>query len=127
MREEPPANCSAGPIGDDMLHWQACIVGPKDTLYEGGLFRLSIEFPTDYPFKAPKVKFDTKLYHPNISSDGSICLDILKKEWSPILTISKVLLSICSLLSDANPDDPLNADAARLYKTNKDEYEKKVR
>lgn len=127
IREDPPANCSAGPIGDDILNWQACIIGPKDTLYEGGFFRLSIQFPPDYPFKPPKIRFDTKIFHPNISTDGSICLDILKKEWSPILTISKVLLSISSLLSDANVNDPLNGDAARLYKQNKEQYDATVR
>ena len=127
FREDPPMNCSGGPIGDDLYKWSAVIIGPKDTLYEDGLFKLSIEFPSDYPFKPPKVKFDTKIYHPNISMDGQICLDILKKEWSPILTISKVILSICSLLNDPNADDPLNGEAARLMKTNIDEYKKTVR
>ncbi|CAL5992620.1 Ubiquitin-conjugating_enzyme E2 [Hexamita inflata] len=127
FREDPPMNCSGGPVGDNLYQWAAVIIGPKDTPYEGGLFKLSIEFPNDYPFKPPKVVFDTKVFHPNVSSDGIICLDILKKEWSPILTISKVILSICSLLNDPNPDDPLNGDAARLLKNSKDEYNKTVR
>ncbi|XP_063969629.1 ubiquitin-conjugating enzyme E2-17 kDa-like [Lytechinus pictus] len=121
--KEPPSNCSAGPVGDDMYHWQATIMGPPDSPYSGGVFFLSIHFPTDYPFKPPKVAFTTKIYHPNINSNGSICLDILRSQWSPALTIAKVLLSICSLLTDPNPDDPLVPEIAKLYKTNKKKYE----
>merc|ERR1712072_1616152 len=107
LGKEPPANCSAGPVGDDLFNWQATIMGPPECPYQGGVFFLTIHFPTDYPFKPPKINFTTRIYHPNINSNGSICLDILKDQWSPALTISKVLLSICSLLTDPNPDDPL--------------------
>ena len=106
-------------------------MGPPDSPYQGGVFFLTIHFPTDYPFKPPKVAFTTKIYHPNINTNGSICLDILRSviilssslkslgeilyrsQWSPALTISKVLLSICSLLCDPNPDDPLVPEIAR--------------
>ena len=118
---DPPSNCSAGPVGDDMFHWQATLMGPKDSPYENGVFFLDINFPADYPYKAPRVTFSTKIYHPNINSSGGICLDILKDQWSPALTISKVLLSICSLLTDPNPDDPLVPSIAELYKRNKKE------
>ena len=91
-------------------------MGPADSPFQGGLFFLNIQFPADYPFKPPKVAFTTKIYHPNINASGGICLDILTKQWSPALTISKVLLSICSLLCDANPDDPLVPDIAAQYK-----------
>nr|GEY33963.1 ubiquitin-conjugating enzyme E2 28 [Tanacetum cinerariifolium] len=101
----------AGPVAEDMFHWQATIMGPSDSPYSGGVFLVSIHFPPDYPFKPPKVAFRTKVFHPNINSNGSICLDILKEQWSPALTISKVLLSICSLLTDPNPDDPLGCRA----------------
>jgi len=113
-------------------------MGPSDSPFQGGVFFLSIHFPTDYPFKPPKVAFTTKIYHPNINSNGSICLDILRSQWSPALTVSKVrntlphelsftsvtqvLLSICSLLCDPNPDDPLVPEIARLYKTDKAKY-----
>uniref|UniRef100_A0AC34PUE1 UBC core domain-containing protein n=1 Tax=Panagrolaimus sp. JU765 TaxID=591449 RepID=A0AC34PUE1_9BILA len=107
LGRDPPAQCSAGPVGDDLFHWQATIMGPPESPYQGGVFFLTIHFPTDYPFKPPKVAFTTRIYHPNINSNGSICLDILRSQWSPALTISKVLLSICSLLCDPNPDDPL--------------------
>ena len=98
-------------------------MGPEDSPYAGGVFFLSIHFPTDYPFKPPKCTFNTRVYHPNINSNGSICVDILKDQWSPALTISKVLLSISTLLTDANPDDPLVPEIAQLYKTDRAKYE----
>ena len=127
LTKDPPANCSAGPIDNDLYHWQATIVGPSDSPYAGGLFFLNIHFPVDYPFKSPKVTFVTKIYHPNINSNGGICLDILKDQWSPALTISKVLLSISSLLTDPNPDDPLVPDIANIYKNDRDRYNSNAR
>lgn len=97
-------------------------MGPDDSPYAGGVFFLNIYFPTDYPFKPPKVTFQTRIYHPNINSNGSICLDILKDQWSPALTISKVLLSISSLLTDPNPDDPLVPEIAHIYKSDEAKY-----
>ena len=120
---DPPLNCSAGPEANDLFHWQATIMGPEDSPYTGGVFFLSIDFPEDYPHKPPKVQFQTKIYHPNISSSGEICLDILKSEWSPALTISKILLSICSLLCDPNPDDnPLEEEIAEQFKNERNVY-----
>lgn len=127
LQRDPPASCSAGPVGEDMFHWQATITGPNDSPYHGGVFFLSVHFPTDYPFKPPKVAFTTKIYHPNINSNGSICLDILRSQWSPALTVSKVLLSICSLLCDPNPDDPLVPDIAHIYKSDRQKYNKVAR
>ena len=124
MLLDPPSNCSAGPINEtDLFNWQGTIIGPSETPYEGGIFKIIINFPTDYPFKAPKVKFDTKVYHPNVNSSGQICLDVLKDQWSPALTIPKVLLSICSLLSDPNPSDPLVPDIAILYVKDRKKYD----
>ncbi|XP_076735114.1 ubiquitin-conjugating enzyme E2 E2 isoform X1 [Maylandia zebra] len=100
---DPPPNCSAGPKGDNIYEWRSTILGPPGSVYEGGVFFLDIAFTPDYPFKPPKVTFRTRIYHCNINSQGVICLDILKDNWSPALTISKVLLSICSLLTDCNP------------------------
>ncbi len=122
LKNNPPTNCSAGVVDDDIYHWQATILGPAGSPYENGVFYLRIEFPTDYPFKPPKVTFITKIYHCNINSTGNICLDILKEQWSPALTISKVLLSICSLMDDQNPNDPLMLDVANLYMNNKEEF-----
>lgn len=127
LHKDPPTNCSAGPVGEDIFHWQATIIGPEDSVFSGGCFNLTIHFPTDYPFKPPKVSFSTKIYHPNINSNGSICLDILRGQWSPALTISKVLLSICSLLTDPNPDDPLVPEIARIYKSDLKKYNETAR
>jgi ubiquitin-conjugating enzyme E2 D len=127
IKKNAPSNCSAGPVEDDLFEWQATIMGPKDSPYEGGLFYLRIHFTKDYPFKPPKIHFITKIYHCNVNSSGGICLDILKKEWSPALTISKVLLSICSLMNDPNPDDPLVTSIADLYKSNREEHDKNAR
>ena len=124
---DPPSNCSAGPLNGDTFHWTATIIGPEDTPYAGGVYSLNIHFPTDYPFKPPKIRFTTRIYHCNISNTGGICLDILKDKWSPALTISKVLLSISSLLTDANPDDPLVPDIAKLLKTNKSLHDQNAR
>jgi ubiquitin-conjugating enzyme E2 D/E len=127
LNKDCPSNCSAGPEKDDFFKWKATIIGPSETPYENGIFILSISFPTDYPFKAPNITFETKVYHPNVNSNGSICLDILKSQWSPALSITKVLLSICSLLSDPNPDDPLVPEIANIYKTNREQFNKNAR
>jgi len=123
LNKDPPAQCSAGPVQDDLFHWQATIMGPTESPYQGGVFFLNIHFPTDYPFKPPKISFSTRIYHPNINSNGSICLDILRSQWSPALTVSKVLLSICSLLNDPNPEDPLVPEIARVFKQDPKKYE----
>ena len=122
LKLNPPANCSAGLVKDDITHWKATIMGPTDSPYYGGIFYLNIHFPPDYPFKPPKCNFQTKIYHPNINGAGSICVDILKENWSPALTIEKVLISICSLLTDPNPDDPLSPEIANEFKNNYNKY-----
>lgn len=128
IKNFPPGNCSAGLTDENNInHWQATIHGPEDTPFHSGLFKLDMKFPHNYPFSAPKVKFITKIYHPNINSAGEICLDILKDNWSPVTTVSHLLLSICSLLSDPNPDDPLDPDAANLYKTDRVAYDARVK
>ena len=92
IRADPPANCTAGPVSDDdLFHWEAMIFGPEDSPYHGGVFHLTINFPSEYPFKPPIITFRTKIFHPNINAAGGICLDILKSQWSPALGISKVL------------------------------------
>ncbi|XP_008224507.1 PREDICTED: ubiquitin-conjugating enzyme E2-17 kDa-like isoform X1 [Prunus mume] len=105
-----PTHCSYGPVNEDEpFKWQGVIMGPPYSPYEGGVFFLSIDLPQDYPTKPPTIKFLTKVYHPNIGEDGTIYIDILEEEeWNPVQTIESLLLSICSLLNDPNPMDPLN-------------------
>jgi len=122
MKKEYIDNVSVDSKNGSLYEYEATIIGPIGTPYEGGIFKLSISITKDYPFKPPLVIFNTKIYHPNINSSGSICLDILKTNWTPALTISKILISICSLLSEPNPNDPLVPEIANLLKTNPEQY-----
>ncbi|VDH90903.1 Hypothetical predicted protein [Mytilus galloprovincialis] len=110
---------------EQVFNWEGSIQGPDGTPYAGGLFFLRLTIPSDYPFFPPKVKFTTKIYHPNINgSSGEISLGVLKSKWAPSLDIRKVLLNIILLLSCPDPDDPLEADAATLYETDRKQYDK---
>ena len=127
LNENPIENCSAGPYKDNLHVWQATIFGPTGTPYEGGVFNVMIEFGEKYPFKPPIVYFTTPIYHCNINRKGGICLDILNKSWSPVLTTGKLLISICSLLAEPNPEDPLVPAIANLYKTDRPIHDFKAR
>ena len=117
----------ATPSGDSLFEWEAVIFGPDDTIWDGGVFNLKIEFSEDYPNKAPKFRFVTKMFHPNIYNDGSICLDILSHMWSPVYDVSSVLTSIQSLLTDPNINSPANNTAAVMYSQNYQEYVARVK
>jgi ubiquitin-conjugating enzyme E2 A len=127
LQRDPPSGISGAPVDANIMLWQAVIFGPDDTVWEGGTFTLLMSFTEEYPNKPPKVKFVTKMFHPNVYNDGSICLDILKSQWSPIYDISAILTSIQSLLCDPNPKSPANSEAARLYQENRREYNRRVR
>lgn len=122
LRGESPENISVEVVDENIFHWRAIIQGPKDTPYENGRFVVDIKFPSEYPFRAPSVHFLTRIYHPNINLKGEICLDILRDKWSSALTVRTLLLSICCLLNEPNPDDPLMAEVANLMRTNKNRY-----
>jgi len=122
-----PPHCGGFYISsNDITKWKAVLVGRPGTPYEGGTFLLTFDFPNEYPFKPMKVRFVTKIFHPNINSDGHICLDILKDSWSPALSASKVLLSIDSLLGCPNPDDPLVPVISQLYRDDREMFLKRA-
>ena len=115
-------------IDNDIHHWKGKIHGPIDTCYSGGVFIIDIVIPNDYPFKPPKMKFDTKIWHPNISSvTGAICLDILKNEWTPALTIRTALISLQALMCEPVPDDPQDAVVAKEYLTDIKKFNEKAK
>jgi len=116
---------TAFPDGDNLFKWTASIKGVVDTPYEGLTFKLNLEFPPNYPFKAPSVTFETPIFHPNVDTAGGICLDILKDKWSPSYTVQTTLLSVQSLLGEPNNESPLNAQAADLWNS-KVEFRKVV-
>ncbi|CAN7035462.1 unnamed protein product [Brassica rapa subsp. trilocularis] len=129
-RSSPPRRCS---LESDLFSqttrsvFHGILFMPDDTPWDGGTFKLSLQFSEDYPNKPPTVRFVSRMFHPNIYADGSICLDILQNQWSPIYDVAAILTSIQSLLCDPNPNSPANSEAARMYSESKREYNRRVR
>ncbi|KAI9693328.1 MAG: Ubiquitin-conjugating enzyme 13 [Bathelium mastoideum] len=135
LMAEPVPGISAVPHEDNLRYFDVTVEGPSQSPYEGGIFKLELFLPDDYPMTPPKIRFLTKIYHPNIDKLGRICLDVLKSKlasltrenvnrshsignWSPALQIRTILLSIQALLGAPNPDDPLANDVAQHWKEN---------
>ncbi|CAK9137096.1 unnamed protein product [Ilex paraguariensis] len=142
LQQDPPAGISGAPQDNNIMLWNAVIFGPDDTPWDGGTFKLTLQFSEDYPNKPPTVRFVSRMFHPNtvagtkvlirfdlllVYADGSICLDILQNQWSPIYDVAAILTSIQSLLCDPNPNSPANSEAARMFSENKREYNRRVR
>uniref|UniRef100_A0A6I8P0G3 E2 ubiquitin-conjugating enzyme n=1 Tax=Ornithorhynchus anatinus TaxID=9258 RepID=A0A6I8P0G3_ORNAN len=126
LQEDPPAGVSGAPSENNIMVWNAVIFGFSFGLnfafFTAGTFKLTIEFTEEYPNKPPTVRFVSKMFHPNVYADGSICLDILQNRWSPTYDVSSILTSIQSLLDEPNPNSPANSQAAQLYQENKKIY-----
>ncbi|KAH9896563.1 ubiquitin-conjugating enzyme/RWD-like protein [Cubamyces lactineus] len=127
LKKEDLGAIKLTPSGDDLFHWSATIPGPEGSVYEGGVFQVEIVLGHDYPFSAPRVAFKTRIYHMNINERGSICIDILKHNWSPALSLFKVILSLSSLLTDPNPKDPLVPSIATEYVRNRVQHDSNAR
>eukprot|EP00440_Ansanella_granifera_P076302 gb/GFBE01082803.1/.p1 GENE.gb/GFBE01082803.1/~~gb/GFBE01082803.1/.p1 ORF type:complete len:152 (+),score=32.78 gb/GFBE01082803.1/:1-456(+) len=115
LSQEPPPGVDAKPTPDNYRYFQIHMEGPQGTPYEGGTYDLELFLPEGYPMEPPKVRFLTKIYHPNVDKLGRICLDVLKDKWSPALQIRTVLLSIQALLSAPEPSDPLDPAVAEHF------------
>jgi len=118
----PVPQWSAFITADNSSFWKVIMEGPPGTPYEGGKWILFLNFPRDFPFKPPEVRFITPIYHCNVNNDGRICLSILKDSWSPALRISNIFTEISMLITNPNPTDALDAVKANVYSDNKDVY-----
>lgn len=132
-------NFSVGVIDEGNIYkWEVILIGPVDTFYEGGYFKCQMDFPEEYPHKPPKLKFISKMYHPNVYKTGKVCISILhegvdetgyeqaNERWSPALGVEGVLLSVLSMLSDPNDESPANVEAAKMWREDKDRFKKEV-
>jgi ubiquitin-conjugating enzyme E2 A len=112
---------------DNLFEWEAVVFGPKDSIWEDARFRVSLTFSEEYPNQAPVVQFVSRVYHPNVYSDGTICVDILDESWLPSNGVRGILLGLLTLLLEPNPNSAANSDAGGLCEWDKNEYERKVR
>lgn len=140
LTRNPIEGFSAGLVNDsNILQWQVTIMGPPDTLYEGGFFTATMTFPRDYPNKPPDVKFKSEMWHPNVYPDGRVCISILhdagedpmgyeraSERWSPVQTVETIMLSIISMLSSPNDESPANIDAAKQFREDYPGFKKRV-
>ncbi|XP_007434773.2 ubiquitin-conjugating enzyme E2 G1 [Python bivittatus] len=141
LNKNPVEGFSAGLIDDnDLYRWEVLIIGPPDTLYEGGVFKAHLTFPKDYPLRPPKMKFITEIWHPNVDKNGDVCISILhepgedkygyekpEERWLPIHTVETIMISVISMLADPNGDSPANVDAAKEWREDRNgEFKRKV-
>jgi len=138
--KHPVEGFSAGLISDeDIYKWEVLIIGPPDTLYEGGFFKAHLEFPRDYPLKPPKMRFITEIWHPNIDKNGHVCISILhepgddkwgyekaSERWLPVHTVETIVMSVISMLAEPNHESAANVDAAKMLRDQPLDFKKNV-
>nr|ACO11538.1 Ubiquitin-conjugating enzyme E2 G2 [Caligus rogercresseyi]ACO11646.1 Ubiquitin-conjugating enzyme E2 G2 [Caligus rogercresseyi] len=139
--ENPPEGILAGPLSEDnYLEWEACVTGPEDTPFADGVFIARLSFPKDYPLNPPKMKFITPIFHPNIYSDGRVCISILHspgddplgyetsaERWSPVQSVEKVLLSVMSMLAEPNDESPADVNASIMWRNDREAFQEIAR
>ncbi|CAD7935788.1 unnamed protein product [Amoebophrya sp. A25] len=119
LKKDKDPDISLRPDENTSEIWHGHVIGPKETPFADGRFRLRIQIPPSYPLAAPKIWFKTKIFHPNVHFDsGELCLDILKTDWSPVWSLRTVMRAIIALLAEPNADSPLNCDAGNLLRAN---------
>ncbi|KCV72839.1 ubiquitin-conjugating enzyme E2 G2 [Fonticula alba] len=137
----PPPGITAGPVDEsNFFEWEAIISGPAGTPFEGGLFTATLTFPSDYPLSPPKMRFTGEMFHPNVYSDGRVCISILhppgddphnyeqsSERWSPVQSVEKILLSVLSMLAEPNDESSANVDAAKVWRSSREEYDSRIR
>ena len=139
LTKKPVDGFSAGLVGDSLFEWAVTVMGPPDTLYEGGFFNARLTFPADYPQSPPTCRFTSEVWHPNVYSDGRVCISILhnpgddpmgyeraSERWSPVHTVETIMLSIISMLSSPNDESPANVDAAKEWREDREGFKKRV-
>uniref|UniRef100_A0AC35TR91 UBIQUITIN_CONJUGAT_2 domain-containing protein n=1 Tax=Rhabditophanes sp. KR3021 TaxID=114890 RepID=A0AC35TR91_9BILA len=138
--KNPVDGFSAGLVDDnDIYRWEVLIIGPPETIYEGGFFKAILEFPTAYPQQPPKMRFISEMWHPNIDKNGHVCISILhqagedrfgyerpEERWLPVHTVETILISVISMLADPNFESPANVDAAKMQREDYPEFRKRV-
>eukprot|EP01112_Ceratiomyxa_fruticulosa_P004736 TRINITY_DN1527_c0_g1_i1.p1 TRINITY_DN1527_c0_g1~~TRINITY_DN1527_c0_g1_i1.p1 ORF type:complete len:175 (-),score=23.99 TRINITY_DN1527_c0_g1_i1:76-600(-) len=136
----PPEGITAGPIDENnFFEWEALIMGPQDTDYEGALLTATLTFPSDYPLNPPKMKFTSVIFHPNVYPNGEVCISILHppgedphhyespvERWSPVQSVEKILLSVVSMLAEPNIESPANIEAAKMWRDDRRKYHEKA-
>jgi ubiquitin-conjugating enzyme E2 D/E len=127
IQEAPLDRCEVALQGEEVGKWDVKIQGPEDSPYESGTFLLEMDFTDNYPFKAPKVVFKTKIWHPNVQTEtGEICTQAIEKSWVPTQNAKYVIEQVISLLADPRPEDALEAEIAEQFSNDFEGFKEKV-